>query len=72
MVCSVCDSKAWKHVDTTWLNFVANLHNIRLGLTLDGMNPNVVLLLNYNLPPWITIKWFFVQLPLLIPGKELA
>lgn len=51
VVCSVCDSKAWKHVDTTWLNFAVDLHNIRLGLALDGMNPNAVLLLNYNLPP---------------------
>ncbi len=26
MVCSVCDSKAWKHIDTTWLNFATDLH----------------------------------------------
>jgi hypothetical protein len=54
-------SKKWKHVDTTWPKFVAELHNIRLGLTLEGVNPYAnlstnhstwpVLLLNYNLPP---------------------
>ena len=29
-----------------------------------------VLLLNYNLPPWLTTKKFFVMLALLIPGRE--
>jgi hypothetical protein len=27
-------------------------------------------LLNYNLPPWLTTKKFFILLALLIPGKE--
>jgi len=72
VVCSVHDSKAWKHVDTTWLDVATNLHNIRLGLVLDGMNLNVVFFLNYNLPPWLTTKWFFIQLALLILGKELV
>ena len=29
-----------------------------------------VLLLNYNLPPWLSTKKFFIMLALLIPGKE--
>jgi hypothetical protein len=29
-----------------------------------------VTLLNYNLPPWLTTKKFFILLALLIPGKE--
>jgi hypothetical protein len=48
MVCSVCDSKAWKHVDTTWLNFATDLHNIRLGLALDRVNPYVDLSTNHS------------------------
>jgi hypothetical protein len=78
MVHSVCDSKAWKHIDDTWPNFATNPHNIRLGLALDGVNPYVdlstnhstwpLLFLNYNLPPWLT-KRFFVMLTLLILGK---
>lgn len=80
MVRSVCDSKVWKHVDNTWLEFASNPCNIKLGLALDGVNPYVdlstnhytwlVCLLNYNLPPWLTIKHFFVMLTLLILGKE--
>ncbi len=67
-------------IDITWPNFTADLHNIKLGLTLDGVNPYVdlftnqstwlVLFVNYNLPPWLTTKRFFVMLTLLIPGKE--
>jgi hypothetical protein len=41
MVCLVCDSKAWKHVDNTWLGFVANPCNIGLGLVFDDVNPYV-------------------------------
>jgi hypothetical protein len=62
MVRSVCDSKAWKHVDSTWLDIAIDPCNIRLGLALDGMNPYanlstnhstwLVLFLNYNLPPY--------------------
>jgi hypothetical protein len=29
-----------------------------------------VMLLNYNIPPWLTTKKFFVMFALLIPGKE--
>jgi hypothetical protein len=29
-----------------------------------------VVLLNYNLPPWLVTKQFFIMLVLLIPGKE--
>lgn len=30
------------------------------------------MLLNYNLPPWLSMKNFFVLLALLIPGKQLV
>jgi hypothetical protein len=53
-----------------------------LGLALDGVNPYVdlsanhftwpVLLLNYNLAPWLITKCLFVMLTLLIPGKKLV
>jgi hypothetical protein len=51
-----------------------------LGLASDGVNPFSnqslshstwpVVLLNYNLPPWLVTKRFFLMLVLLIPGKE--
>jgi hypothetical protein len=57
-----------------------DLCNIRLRLPLDRVIPYAnlstnhstwpTLLLNYNLPPWLTTKWLFVMLSLLIPKKE--
>jgi hypothetical protein len=65
----VCDSKAWKHINNTWHDFTMDPLNIKLGLTLNGVNPYVklsinystwlIFLLNYNLPLWLTTKWFF-------------
>jgi hypothetical protein len=56
-------------IDITWPNFIADLHNIKLGLALDGVNPYVdlstnqstwlVLFVNYKLPLWLTTKRFF-------------
>jgi hypothetical protein len=53
-------------------------HQIKF--TLDGVNPYanlsanhstwLVFLFNYNLPPWLTTKWLFVMLSLLILGKN--
>ncbi len=47
---------------------------------LDGVNPFgnqsttwstwLILILNYNLPPWMTTKKFFLMLALLIPEKK--
>jgi hypothetical protein len=76
-----CDSKAWQHfhanVDPT---FAYDPRNAHFALAADGVNPFKqnrsswstwpVLLLNYNLPPWLTTKKFFLLLALLIPGKE--
>ena len=76
-----CDSKAWQHfhknVDPS---FARDARNAHFALAADGVNPYKqsrsswstwpVLLLNYNLPPWLTTKKFFVMLALLIPGKE--
>jgi hypothetical protein len=58
LICLVCDSKAWKHIDMTWPNFVLDPRNIRLGLALDGVNPYVHLSTNHSTWPiysWTTI-----------------
>lgn len=77
---SVPDSKAWKHINAIYPEFGSDERNIRLGMALDGVNPYSnqslshstwpVVLLNYNLPPWLVTKRFFLMLVLLIPGKE--
>jgi hypothetical protein len=76
----VPDSKAWSHIDSLFPDFGRESRNIRLGLASDGVNPFSnqslshstwpVVLLNYNLPPWLVTKRFFLMLVLLIPGKE--
>ncbi len=76
----VPDSKAWQHIDNTWPNFATEPRNVKLGLAIDGANPfgdknNAwstwpVLLLIYNLPPWLVTKKFFMLLSIIIPGPE--
>jgi hypothetical protein len=80
LVRHVVDSKACMHIDNKWPNFATDPINIRFGLAIDGFNPFSnktciwstwpVILLVYNLPPWMATKRFFMLLTLLIPGKE--
>jgi len=75
----VVDSKIWMEFYNRWLDFVEDPCNIRLGLALDGVNPFSyqstkwstwsVLLINYNLPPWLATKPFFLMLLSIIQGK---
>ena len=74
------DSKAWKHVDMEYCWFAEDARNIRLGLASDGFNPfgmqNVtytcwpVILIPYNLPPWLFEKQLYWMMSMLIPGKK--
>lgn len=74
------DSPQWQHVRDKHVDFVADHRNIHLGMCADGINPHSqkrsthslcpVMLLNYNIPPWLTIKKFFIMLSLLIPGPD--
>jgi hypothetical protein len=68
----VPDSKAWKHIDSIFHEFASEEKNIRLGLALDGVNPSnwLVVLVNYNLPPWLVTNRYFVMYSLIILGKE--
>lgn len=82
LVRHVVNSKAWAHIDYRWPDFTSEFRNVRLGLINDGVNPYgekksswstwPILLFNYNLPPWLVTKNFFVMLVLLIPGKEIV
>jgi hypothetical protein len=79
---SVADSPAWKHITFEHVDptFALEPRNLRLGLSLDGVNPFLhsntthstwpVLLLIYNLPPYLVTKKFFIQLCNLIYGKD--
>jgi len=74
------NSMAWKHMDQQFEDFALNPRNVRLGLASDGFNPfgmlNVtyttwpVILIPYNLPPWLCLKQSFWMMSMLIPGPK--
>ncbi|XP_062100927.1 uncharacterized protein LOC133806858 [Humulus lupulus] len=74
------DSAAWELVNDKWPSFSNEERNIRLGLSTDGFNPfsNLsskysvwpVLLVMYNLPPWLCMKQENNLLSMLIPGPK--
>ncbi|XP_062086475.1 uncharacterized protein LOC133792583 [Humulus lupulus] len=74
------DGKAWKDFDRSNLAFAMEPRNVRLGLAADGFNPfgNMslsysmwpVVLMTYNLPPWLCMKETNFMLTLLIPGPH--
>jgi len=74
------DIKAWAHINATWPKFAVDPRHIRLGLATDGFNPFgekssswstwLVMFFNYNLPPWLVTKRFFVILSLIISGPK--
>lgn len=74
------DSPTWKLVDTQWPEFGKEPRNLRLALSSDGFNPYAalsskyscwpVILVTYNLPPWLCMKRKFMMLSLLISGPK--
>ncbi|KAF5446854.1 hypothetical protein F2P56_032452 [Juglans regia] len=74
------DSKVWKDFDLHYPTFASNSRNVRIGLASDGFNPfnNIakpysiwpMILVPYNLPPWLCMKDPYLILSLLIPGPK--
>ncbi len=75
------NSLAWKHVDEKFRDrFASDPCNVRLGLASDGFNPfgmlNVtyttwsVILIPYNLPPWLCLKQSYWMMSMLVPGPR--
>lgn len=74
------DSPTWKMVDDQWPSFGADPRNLRLALSSDGFNPHStlsskyscwpVILVIYNLPPWLCFKRKYMMLTLLISGPK--
>ncbi|CAL2238708.1 unnamed protein product [Prunus armeniaca] len=80
------DSPSWKLLDDKWPEFGNEPSNLRLALSSDGFNPHSslssryscwpVILVTYNLPPWLCMKRKFMMLTLLIsdpkqPGNDI-
>ncbi|XP_058769111.1 uncharacterized protein LOC131642981 [Vicia villosa] len=74
------DSLQWKKVDTLFPDFGNEPRNLRLGLSTDGMNPYgslssnhsswPVLLIIYNLSPWLCMKRKHTMLSMMILGPK--
>ena len=75
-MCHPADLLAWQHVDDEYKNFASDPRNVRLGLAADGFNPfgmlNItyttwpVILIPYNLPPWLCLKQPYWMMSMLI------
>ena len=74
------DSPAWKHFDGQHKWFSKDPRNIRFALATDGFNPfknmnlayNIwpIVLIPYNLPPWICMKQSNFLLNVIVPGRK--
>jgi hypothetical protein len=74
------DSQAWKKFDEDHPEFATEPRNVRLGLAADGMNPFgnrssthstwPVILVPYNLPPWMCMKSSYFMLSMIVPGPK--
>ncbi|XP_074323765.1 uncharacterized protein LOC141660678 [Apium graveolens] len=75
------DSPSWKNIDYRWPSFGSEPRNLRLALSADGVNPHnnglsnryscwPVILVTYNLPPWLCMKRKFMMLSILVPGPH--
>ncbi len=72
------DSPAHKHVESTWPEFERDPRHVRLGLASDGVSPHslggkgrptsvwLVVIMNYNLPPWLFMKNLDTYLALVV------
>ncbi|XP_058755972.1 uncharacterized protein LOC131629194 [Vicia villosa] len=79
-LCHPADSLQWKKVDSLFPDFGNEPRNLRLGLSTDGMNPYgslssnhsswPVILVIYNLSPWLCMKRKYVMLSMMISGPK--
>ncbi|XP_017223512.2 uncharacterized protein LOC108199985 [Daucus carota subsp. sativus] len=75
------DSPSWRNIDYRWPGFGNEPRNLRLALAADGINPHnnglvnrytcwPVVLVIYNLPPWLCMKRKFMMLTILVSGPH--
>ena len=77
---SAMDSEQWCFIEENFPSFSRDSKNIRMGLSLDGVNPHSLqsskhsvwpmMLVFYNLPPYLLTKRFFISLSMIIPGPK--
>ncbi|XP_074347462.1 uncharacterized protein LOC141686321 [Apium graveolens] len=74
------DGEAWKTMYATYPHYSSDNRNVRLGVTSDGFNPYrkmsstrsiwPIVIVNYNLPPWLNMKPKNLILSTIIPGPN--
>lgn len=74
------DSPTWKHFDAKHKSFSRESRNLRFGLATDGFNPFgnknsaysiwLIILIPYNLPPWLCMKQSNFILSVIVPGRK--
>ena len=74
------DSPSWKLVDHRWPDFDSEPRNLRFAISADGINPHSsmsskhscwpIIMVIYNLPPWLCMKRKLMMLSLLISGPQ--
>ena len=74
------DGEAWKDLDARYPKFAEDSRNARLGVGSNGFNPFrlmsakhstwLVMLIPYNLPPWICMKQRSLILSMIIHGPS--
>ena len=75
------DSPSWRNIDYRWPTFGSEPRNIRLALSADGINLHnngltnryscwPVVLVTYNIPPWLCMKRKFMMLTILVSGPH--
>jgi hypothetical protein len=74
------DAPVWNRFDEKFPEFASESRNIHFGLATDGFNPFAMLssthscwpvvLVVYNLPPWLCMKEHNIMLSLIIPGPK--
>jgi hypothetical protein len=79
-MCYAANSNQWKFINGQWPTFTEEPRNVQLGLAIDGVNPfgekrstwstSPMLFTNYNIPPWLTTKKYFIMLSLIILGPN--
>lgn len=76
------DSPAAKFIEDEWPAFGSDPRNVRLGLATDGISPFAlagkaqpysvwpVVLMNYNIPPWLSMKKGHLLLSMIVPSPK--
>ncbi|KAK5845753.1 hypothetical protein PVK06_001969 [Gossypium arboreum] len=74
------DSFAWKSFDNKFPSLASDPRSVRLGLASDGFNPFKIMstsystwpvvIVPYNLPPWLCMKQSSLILSMIIPGEK--